>query len=121
MTGKKKVDIKSRELKVLSDKASKNTKGAGWKLRIVQYYKDGKSIAVKLESGEYFLAEDGSPRFKAKGLSKYDVKELLKSDEAAGKRVIQVVYDIMENPPEVPSDEAPAEQKTFGEDEAPFS
>jgi len=40
--------IKSRELLIITDTSSRNKPGAGYKMRVVQYYKDGKNISVKL-------------------------------------------------------------------------
>lgn len=114
----KKDAISSRELKIITENASRNKEGAGYKFRVVQYIKDGKSIAVKLESGEYWTGEDGIVRFKAKGLSLRDVEELLKTDIERQKRVIQVIHELMKNPPPLDDSKPDAEP---GAEEVPFS
>lgn len=122
-----KSELKSRELKVLTERESRNKPGAGYKLRIVQYYqpaKNGtpaKSIAVKLESGEYWKGDDEIVRFKAKGLTLLDVRELLKTDVQAQKRVIQVVEALMATPPELPSEQEEAAPQSAPDPEVPFS
>ena len=96
--------IKSRELLIITDTSSRNKPGAGYKMRVVQYYKDGKNISVKLESGEYWAGDDGVTRFKAKGLSPRDIKELLKVDATTKKRIIQIVEALQDNPPAIPTE-----------------
>lgn len=112
--------IQSVELLVLTSNPSRSKEGSGWKLRVVQYYKDGKSIAVKLESGEYFQGEDGGSRFKAKGLTLKDLDALEKIDVSTQKSLYLTVKNLMKNPPAPPSDGEKAEAP-LGAEEVPFS
>lgn len=127
---KKKDDIRSQELRVITSNPSRSKEGAGWKLRVVQYYKPAtptegpKAISVKLESGEYWRGEDGRERMTAKGLTLRDIDELLKIDaDGSGLRVIQTVAKLMKNPPAPPIEEKPADPFSPGADvsEVPFS
>ncbi len=111
--------IKSRELWAITQNASRNKEGAGYKMRVVQYYKDGKNVSVKLESGEYWKGEDGIERFKAKGLSPRDIKELLKTHTEKKMRVIQVVEWMQDNPPAIPVEDT-IDPNDKPEDEAGF-
>lgn len=110
-----KPSIQSRELLILSSNESKNKPGSGWKLRVVQYHKDGKSVSVKLETGEYWTGDDGVVRFKAKGLALRDL-EALERKGADGKTVYSAVKALMKDPPPIP-EEVPIDKPG---DEAPF-
>lgn len=114
--------LKSTELLVLSSNASRSKEGAGFKLRVVQYHKAGKSIAVKLESGEYWTGDDGIVRFKAKGLTLRDLEELEKIDAQTGKALYLTVKNLMKSPPMPPTEEK-AEQapEPADPDAVPFS
>lgn len=118
--------IKSRELWVITQNASRNKEGAGFKLRVVQYYKPAagaepaKSISVKLESGEYFRGDDGIERMKTKGLSPRDVKELLKTHVEKKMRIIQVVEALQDSPPPLPVEAVIDPLDKPNEDEAQF-
>jgi len=110
--------LESRELRIIKDTPSRNKEGAGWKLRVVQYHKGGKSLSVKLESGEYFKGDDGIVRFKTKGLSDRDMEELeKKAAEAPELTVYQIVRRLQKNPPAIPQEQAAA---ATSDEEAPF-
>lgn len=116
-------DLKSRELRVVSSNPSRNKEGSGWKLRVVEYYKAGKSISIKLESGEYFLGDDQVTRFKAKGLSLRDLEELEKIDAVTGKPIYLTVKALMKSPPPLPEEGEPEPQANAAPDPdaVPFS
>lgn len=96
---KPQVNMTSREIFVVSDTPSRNNPGAGWKIRLVQWIKEGKSVSVKLEVGEYWKdKETGEPRFKTKGLTLKDFSTI------SGKwKEIKPLFD---NPPAVPAEAA---------------
>ncbi len=60
MSDKKKDEIRSKELRVITSNPSRSKEGAGWKLRLVQYYKPAtvtegpKTVAIRVD-------EDGRP------------------------------------------------------------
>ena len=129
---KKKDEIRSKELRVVTSNPSRSKEGAGWKLRLVQYYKPAtvsegpKTVAIKLESGEYYLGDDKRERMSPKGLTLRDLEELLKIDgDGSGLRVIQNLVKVMKNPPAPPIEqtenpfEAPAPKTDISE--VPFS
>ncbi len=125
MSDKKPEELKSRELRIISQNPSRNKEGAGFKMRVVQYYKGQTNVATKLETGEYFQGDDG-PRFKAKGFTARDIEELLKIDATspAGLRVIQTALALMKNPPAIPAEEEAPAADAFGQQpdpEVPFS
>lgn len=114
----KKSDLRSRELLVLADRKSNNKEGSGWKMRVVQYYKPGESISVKLEVGEYWKGDDGIVRFKAKGLADRDFDELEKTDAETGKPIYSTVRKLIKSPPPLPADSEPDNEPS---DSVPFS
>ena len=115
----KKDELQSRELRVITDRASTNRPGAGWKMRVVQYYKQGKSLAVKLEVGEYWKGDDGITRFKSKGLGDRDFDELEKID--GGKTVYSIVRALIKSPPPLPVEEPKTDPLDQPASEVPFS
>ena len=118
----KKSEIQSRELRVISDNASRNKEGAGWKFRVIQYFKDGKNVSVKLESGEYWAGDDGITRFKAKGLTLKDLEALEQIDAQTGKPIYLTVKGLMKTPPPVPAEGESSPEATAADPESvPFS
>lgn len=126
MSEKKPEELKSRELRVISSNPSRSKEGAGFKMRVVQYYKGQASVSVKLEVGEYFIHKDGGQGFTRKGFSPRDVEELLKIDATspAGLRVIQTALALMKAPPPIPAEQEAPAADAFGQQpdpEVPFS
>lgn len=88
--------VKGIELLVISKRESTKKPGSGWKIRVVQWVKDGASLSVKLECGEYWTDEaTNEERFKAKGFSKKDLD--------ACKPKWGEIIGFMNNPPPVAS------------------
>jgi hypothetical protein len=122
--------LESRELRIISDFPSRNKPGSGHKMRVIHYAKEEgrpgskswKSLAVKLESGEYWKGDDGITRFKAKGLSARDLEALLAVEPGSNLRVIQSVLALMKNPPAfVPPAPAPSSPSASeNPDKCPF-
>lgn len=106
MSGDKLIAI---ELLVVSSNESRNKPGSGWKTRVVQYAKAGKSISVKLETGEYWTGDDGISRFKAKGFTAKDLDAL--------KPHWTAIMKLLKNPPPVVEPEAASKP----DEEVPFS
>lgn len=92
-----------RELLEFAKRDSRNKPGAGWKMRVVEYIKDGVSKSVKLEAGEFYPdQETKKTRFKSKGLTWRDIDTLRSIDPNSGHTWITVAYNLMKNPPPIP-------------------
>lgn len=86
------------ELLVIAEKEV-GEKYPGWRIRVVQWVKEGASIAVHLERREFYRSEDGEIMpGKAKGFTFDDLNKC--------KPHWAKIIDFMKNPPEVKQTEA---------------
>lgn len=96
-------DLQRIELLVLKDTPSRNKPGAGKRLSVVQWAKNGKQVALQLIQADYWINEnDKGIRFKSKGASLDDIRSLFVKPEGAPASVWnEKVEPIRKNPPAV--------------------
>lgn len=101
------MDIKTVVLKTITESTKRDDSTKGWGMWVLQYFVDGKSVAVKLVCGEFY-EKDGERRYAAKGMKPSDFESL--------KPAYSEFLAFSKNPPAMPG--GVAKKEDF--EETPF-